>query len=109
MFLQDQLSRPFLDMLQHAASTTPPQTPTSWLTTREVIRCLELVFDPDALSSPKKTSGREFLGLPLIESDNLPTGAVVLRAGLNTVGKFEIDEDYYWDFVLVGPATAGAA
>lgn len=102
MLLQDQLSRPFLDMLHHAASTTPPQTPTSWLTTAKVIEVLEAVFDPASLRSPKKFSGREFFGLPVIESDNLPDGAVVLRAGIvgfpvRTVGKFEIDLDFYAD------------
>lgn len=82
-------------MLHHAANTTPPQLPTSWLTTADVIRVLEAVFDPASLRSLNKTYGREFFGLPVIESDTLPKGAVVLRAGQNTVGKFEIDLDFY--------------
>ena len=105
MLLQDQLSRPFLDMLHHAASTFPPQTPTSWLTTAKVIEVLEAVFDPASLRSPKKFSGREFFGLPVIESDTLPDGKVVLRAGQNTVGAFDIDLDFYADQIK---AKAGA-
>lgn len=104
MLLQDQFSRPFLDMLHHAASTTPPLTFTAWHTSPKVIDLAKWIFQSDGIHAQQTDKDFHFFGLPMIATD-LPETRVVLRAGQNTVGTFDIDLDFYADQIK---ANAGA-